>query len=78
MENDLRIEEMDAAVLKLFSGKFPGLDGLTTEFYKFFWTDIRRLLNNGFLECISAGGLSNTIRQGLITLTPKPNKTFYI
>uniref|UniRef100_A0A3P9JF49 Reverse transcriptase domain-containing protein n=1 Tax=Oryzias latipes TaxID=8090 RepID=A0A3P9JF49_ORYLA len=79
MENDLDIEEMDAAVLKMSSGKSPGLDGLTAEFYKFFWTDIRRLLHEAFLECISAGSLSNTMRQGLITLIPKPNKnTLYL
>lgn len=74
MEEDLKMEELDAAVVTMSSGKSPGMDGLTAEFYSFFWVDIRHLLYETFFYCISAGSLSNTMRHGLITLIPKPNK----
>ena len=34
------IEECTAVVSNLKSNKSPGLDGLTSEFYKKFWSDI--------------------------------------
>lgn len=74
MEDDLKIEELDIAINRMSKGKSPGLDGLTVEFYIFFWEDIRELLYNAFLECISTGHLSSTMKQGIITLIPKPNK----
>lgn len=74
MEDKLKIKELDTAILRMSKGKSPGLDGLTGEFYTAFWKNIRVTLYNAFLECISAGHLSPTMKQGLITLIPKPNK----
>lgn len=54
--------------------KSPGLDGLTVEFLIFFWKEIRALLYEAFLECIESVSLSPTMKRGLITLIPKPNK----
>lgn len=59
---------------RMSKGKSPGVDCLTVEFYIFFWEDIRELLYNAFLECISTGQLSLTMKQGIITQIPKPNK----
>lgn len=74
MEEDLKIEEFDKVILKMSTGKSPGLDSLTTEFYRFFWKDIRVMLHEALLECISTGNHSTTMKQGIITLIPKPNK----
>lgn len=74
MEEKLKIEELDNAIKQMSKGKSPGLDGLTVEFYTFFWSDIRRMLFNALTECISNGHLSPTMKRGLITLLPKPNK----
>lgn len=74
MEDELKIEGLDLAIKQMPKGKSPGLDGLTVEFYTFFWNDIRELLYNAFLECISTGHLSSTMKQGVITLIPKSNK----
>lgn len=64
-----RIEELDKAVLTMSPGKSPGLDG-NTEFYRFFWNDMRIMLFKAFLECILTRKHSNTMKQGIITLIP--------
>lgn len=43
-EADIKIEKLDKAIDKLSSGKSPGPDGLTSEFYKFYREDLRELL----------------------------------
>jgi len=47
----LRMEELDL-VQKLKSNKSPGPDGLTWNFYKFFWKDLKMLLFNALIESI--------------------------
>jgi len=74
MEDELRIEELDLAIRQMSKGKSPGIDGITVEFLSFFWSDIREMLYNAYLDCISKGNLSPTMKHGLITLIPKPNK----
>ncbi len=73
-EADIKIEEVDKAINKLCSGKSPGPDGLTCELYKYFREDLRELLFKAFFECIQDNYLSSTMKQGLITLIPKPGK----
>ena len=65
LEDDLSIEEMDKALKQMKNGKSPGIDGLTTEFLKHFWDDIRELLHKAFLDCIRQGNLSPTMKIGL-------------
>lgn len=36
MEDDLRMRELNRAVLPMSEGESPGLEGLTVEFYPFF------------------------------------------
>lgn len=60
--------------MQMKSGKSPGIDGLTSEFLKHFWANIKKLLYNAFLECIKKGSLFPTMKIGLITLLPKPQK----
>ena len=40
LNHPIQKAELDIAVKKLKSGKSPGLDGLTPEFYKCFWEDL--------------------------------------
>ena len=54
--------------------KFPGTDGYTAEFYKFFWSDIGKFVLDSLNESFTSGELSITQKQGLITLLPKGNK----
>ena len=56
------------------SGKTPGSDGSTSEFYKCFWEDIKTeviaSINYGF----DKGQLSICQRRGIISLLPKKDK----
>ena len=72
LEDTISLGEMDQVVGKLKNNKSPGWDGLSAEFYKAFWPDIRHLIHQVFLESIDAGSLSPSQRIGIITLLPKP------
>lgn len=50
-------------------GKSPGQEGLRTDFYQFFWDDIRELLFEAVEEV--HGNTLVTTKQGIITLIPK-------
>ena len=57
---DRKIDETE--ILKslkyLHNGKTPGTDGLPTDFYKFFWIDIKSLLVQSIDFAMSHGELS--------------------
>ena len=57
---------------KLTNNKSPGWDGLSAEFYKTFWIDIRQIIYDCYLESIDSGCLSPSQRIGILTLIPKP------
>ena len=70
----LSVKEIGAVLKKMKSNKTPGIDGITVEFLKVFWRQLKfyitDALNCGFLK----GRLSITLRQCVITCLPKPNK----
>lgn len=74
LEKDLSISEIEIALKQMKNDKSPGIDGLSVEFYKTFWQEIKHLLFDAYLDCINNNQLSPTMKTGLITLLPKPNK----
>ena len=56
------------------NNKTPGTDGLTAEFYKFFWQDIKHVLLAGINYALVYGKLSVEERRGIISLLPKKDK----
>ena len=63
------------AALKSFQkNKTPGTDGLTAEFYIFFWDKLGKFLVNSFNSGFQKGELSISQRQGIIRLIPKKDK----
>lgn len=60
------------------NGKSPGLDGYTSEFYKFFWNDLSEYLIKSFNHSLEKGYLSVSQRQGLITCIPKEGKSKFL
>jgi exonuclease III len=58
----------------LSNGKTPGIDGLTTDFYKFFWNNIKTLVLQSLNFSFNKGEMSKDQKLGIITLTPKKNK----
>ena len=62
-------------VLKTFkSNKAPGNDGLTADFYKFFWPLIGTLISDSFNKSFEKGELSTSQKQSLICLIEKKGK----
>ena len=73
-DSHITIEELGKNLKQLPNNKSPGCDGLTTEFYKFFWRDICDPLYQSYLYSFESGKLSQDQRRSVINLIPKPNK----
>ena len=71
LNKPITIEDLKAAIKNSQSGKSPGSDGLTREFYIVFWNDIAELLFNSLIEGKEKGVLSTTQRQAVIKLLDK-------
>ena len=56
------------------SNKTPGTDGLTSEFYHYFWNAVGKFMVESFNYALKHGSLSISQRQGIISLIPKKNK----
>ena len=71
LDNEITIQELTLAVEQLGSNKAPGLDGLSSEFYKTFWP----LFKHDFLSvlkfAITSGTLPCSFSKAIITLIPK-------
>ena len=67
-ELPLSTSELENALNKMENNRSPGIDGLTSNFYKHFWpilgSDIKQLFNYSFQH----GQLTRTQRRGIITL----------
>ena len=70
----ITVEECTQNLFELTNNKSPGSDGFTTEFYKFFWQDIKEHVYNSFIYSFHIGKLSNNQNEAILTLLPKPNK----
>ena len=73
-EKYLSESELLKALKMMKNGRSPGSDGLVTEFYKFFWIDIKSLLLSSLNYDLATGKLSIEKRRGIITLIPKKDK----
>ena len=75
IEGELTISEIGIALKNMKNEKTPGLDGFTSEFFKFFWLKIKffvlRCLNHSY----ATGKLPQTLRTCVITCLPKENKS---
>ena len=73
-EGMLSEKEYHLAPKNMENGKWPGSDGLSSEFYKVFWDDINldvvASINYSFEKC----QLSICQKRGIITLIPKKDK----
>ena len=56
------------------NNKSPGFDGITTEFYKKFWNDVKLYLIKSLNYSLQIGNLTDFQKQGVITLIPKSGK----
>lgn len=74
LEGEITIEEASWALKKMKNNKTPGSDGFSTEFFKFFWRDLKHFVVDSLNYGLQEGELSVTQKQGIITCLPKDNK----
>ena len=72
---DFTIEELWDAILSFVSGKSPGPDGLTIEFYKTCFSIIKYQLLAFFNKIKNSEFVPSKVKAGLITLIPKGDST---
>lgn len=65
------LDELLAALKGLQTGKTPGSDGLSTEFYLCFWEDLGESLLAVLNESFHAGSLADSQYVGLLHLIHK-------
>ena len=56
------------------NNKSPDSDGITTEFYKIFWNDIKSFYIKSLNYSFENGSLKTLQKQGIISLLPKKEK----
>jgi exonuclease III len=71
---EINIIEIGQALKELQNGKSPGSDGLTPDFYKFFWPQIKGDVFNSLTYAATNKHLSIDQRRGVINLIPKKEK----
>ncbi len=67
-------KELSESLKSTSSGKAPGSDGFTVNFYKFFWADIKKYLLDSINEAFEEGEMSISQKHGILTLLPKKDK----
>ena len=73
-EGLISLDECSKAIKDMQNGKSPGTDGLTVDFYKFFWCKIKYIVLDSINYAYIKGELSVDQRRGIITLIPKKDK----
>lgn len=74
-DQEITIQEIANAVMQMPNNKAPGLDGLSIEMYKFFWSKIKEHYFQAILYAKTEKGiLDKNARRGVITLIPKKQK----
>ena len=75
LEKPLTTNEISNVLFKHSkTGKSPGNDGLTVEFYRTFWKELREPLMKALRESIACGELSSSQKQSVIRLIPKKGR----
>ena len=72
----ISIEECEIALKTMENNKTPGTDGLTPEFYRFFWNLLGSFMVNSFNYAFRNGTLFISQRQGIISLILKKNTEY--
>ena len=74
LDVELSEHEIFDAMMTLKPNKTPGCHGLTIEFYRRFWKNLKQLLIKLYDSCITRGQLNPSARRGVVNLIPKKGK----
>ena len=67
-------EEIGIAIKQLKNGRTPGSNGLTTDFYKMFYSRIGKILFEAITEMHANQKITDSMSRGIINLIPKGQK----
>ena len=73
-DQPITLEELSASLKELPNNKTPGTDGLTTDFYKFFWSKIKKIVYDSIIYAFNNSILSVEQRRGILSIIPKKDK----
>ena len=73
-EGEITDQECIEAIKEMKNQKSPGSDGITTEFYKLFWNEIKAYFLKSINFSFQKQELTELQKQSIITLLPKPGK----
>ncbi len=68
---EITMDELDFVIKNLKTGKSPGTDGLTPEFYIHFWPELKDMYMDMIKESYILGELPYTLRKALLALLYK-------
>ena len=73
---DTPITEIEIATTlkKMKNHKTAGIDGFGAEFYKVFWSKLKKIITQAFQHAYKVGSLSVTLRHSILICLPKKNK----
>ena len=71
LDQELTMNELEIVVKAIAQGKSPGNSGFQVDFYIVFWKHIKDLLLEAFKMNLKIGKMSESQRQGIISLIPK-------
>ena len=71
---EITIEELGKALKDMPNKKSPGTDGLTADFYKFFWIDLKDIVFNSLTYAFDNNSLSIEQKRGILCIIPKKGK----
>lgn len=74
LDQPITKNELYKTLVSMSKNKTPGFDGLPVEFYIVFWMDISDMLVDSYNFSLRNGLLTQSQRNGVITLLPKKDK----
>ena len=74
LEDPLRNEECYNVLKECAKGKCPGSDGLSVEFYLYFWPLLGEEMTQSFNYALDRGQMNITQKQGIIKVIQKKKK----
>ncbi len=66
-EGNITEDEIKIALKNMKSNKTRGIDGISSEFYKYFWVDIGHFLVRSIKASFASGEMSISQKRGIIT-----------
>ena len=74
LDKDITKSDVLESLKRCKNDKTPGTDGYTSEFFKFFWSDLGDFIHRSYIKSFHKGELSISQKLGIISILPKGNK----